>query len=919
MDSPRIAMAQPEPSGPSPSIDQVSDLMNQPALQSPWAEAPGDVRDALASTASGLSDAEVDRRREVFGWNRMEEPEPVRLTAIIVRQLRSLVVLLLAAAALVALAMGDVVEAGAIGIVLVLNTAIGAAMEWRAVRSMEALREMDNIICVVVRDGESRKIPADQLVPGDIVRLEEGDLVPADLRLLTAAQLQINESALTGESAPVQKAPEPVEADAVLAERPAMAFKGTSVATGSATGVVVATGTDTEVGEISDMVATDTADRTPLEERLDRLGKSLLRVVLVITVAVGAAGVFSGKDVHLMLETAIALAVAAIPEGLPVVATIALARGLRRMARRNALVRRLSSVETLGATGVICTDKTGTLTENEMRVVRWVPATNDGSPGAPIDPRSEPSAIAGPMALAALCTSATLSDEDGRGTGDPMEIALLLFAREAGVEMADLRGAMPEVNRVAFSRETRQMATMHRVAEGTRVVVKGAPEAVLEGSTHTGLVASESLAAVATNRQSTDDADPNFERVDLDAERRAEWAAVNEELGQDGLRVLALATRRDDGERSTDAPFENLTLLGLIGFLDPPRSDVRDVVETCRSAGIRVVMVTGDQAATARSVALAVGLVDDEAAEVVDGSAFKPHVENGVSIYARVSPRQKLDLIDAFQDEGYVVAMTGDGVNDAPALQRADIGVAMGQRGTQVAQDAADIVLQDDAFATILAAVEEGRTIFGNIRAFVRYLLSCNVAEVMVVGGAAFSGLPLPILPLQILFLNLVTDVFPALALGMTDADENALSRPPRPAEEPILRRRDWKEIVSYSGVISVAVIASFLIAMYSLDYTASEAVTVSFLTLALSQLTHVFNMRPAGSSFFQNAVTHNPYIWMALVLCVFLLAGAVFIPPIAQVLSLSPLTWAGWLVVGVGSLSPFALPAVKAIVVTKR
>lgn len=879
-------------------------------LQTPWATSSSDVLAALKTSESGLSADAVRERRDVFGWNRMREPETVGLIQIIVRQLRSLVVLLLAAAALVALFMGDAVEAAAIGIVLILNTAIGAAMEWRAVRSMEALRAMDEIYCVVVRGDDVERISAVHLVPGDIVRLEEGDLVPADMRLISVAQLQVNESALTGESAPVMKDTEAIDPETVLAERQNMSYKGTAVATGSATGVVTSIGTETEVGEISSMVATDESERTPLEERLDLLGRSLLRVVLFITVAVGLAGVVSGKETHLMLETAIALAVAAIPEGLPVVATIALARGLRRMARRNALVRRLSSVETLGATGVICTDKTGTLTENEMRVVRWLPATHDGHPGEPIDPREAPEQVAQPMALAALCTSATLSE--GKSTGDPMEIAILRLAEKAGVNLDAVRQSNPEVDRVAFSRETRQMATIHEVGSQELVIVKGAPEAVIEGAEQAGMSEATPLIASGADGQTDARMSKTNEPAGLTRSVREAWLSANEAFGAEGLRVLALATRPRNRGETEEAPFHDLTLLGLIGLLDPPREDVRSVVESCRRAGIRVVMVTGDQAATARSVAVAVGLVDDHDAPVIDGRDFEARADDDIAIYARVSPRQKLELIDAFHDRGDVVAMTGDGVNDAPALQRADIGVAMGQRGTQVAQDAADVILQDDALATILVAIEEGRTIFGNIRAFVRYLLSCNVAEVMVVGGASFTGLPLPILPLQILFLNLVTDVFPALALGMNDAEEDTLSHPPRPPEEPIIARRHWLEIVSYSAVISIAVISSLLVSLHILDYTASEAVTVSFLTLAISQLLHVFNMHSPGSTFFHNAVTRNPHVWGAIVLCLGILAGALFIPPIASVLSLQTPTLEGWLVVAMGSLSPFVPPLAR-------
>ncbi|MEX0599080.1 MAG: HAD-IC family P-type ATPase, partial [Rhodothermales bacterium] len=531
----------------------------------------------------------------------------------------------------------------------------------------------------------------------------------------------------------------------------------TSVTRGSGVAVVTQTGMRTELGRITELVAEAVEERTPLEVRLDALGRKLIWVTLGIAALVSGAGILRGKDLFLMIETGIALAVASIPEGLPIVATIALARGVRIMARRNALINRLSSVETLGAAGVICTDKTGTLTENRMTVVRLAVAGKDvrldEEEGFETEIAGDlTSAVRSALEVGALCNNATRA-EDGETSGDPLEVALHAAAAGFGIKQGDLLTDCERVDEEAFDADVKMMATVHRCGDRYRYAVKGAPEAVLE----------------ACGYEQTDEA-----ASPLDESRRAAWEEKNEALAAGGLRVLALAEKYSDSRE--DAPYEGLVMLGLVGMADPPRSDVRPSIERCKSAGIQVVMVTGDQPVTALGIGREVGLVDEGEDLVVRGNEL-PAMDSAtdeqkarllrVPIFARVTPAQKLDLIALHQGGGHVVAMTGDGVNDAPALQKADIGIAMGRRGTQVAREAADMVLQDDAFSTIVAAVEQGRIIFGNIRRFVLYLLSCNVSEVMVVAAATLVGGPLPLLPLQILFLNLVTDIFPALALGV--------------------------------------------------------------------------------------------------------------------------------------------------------
>ena len=820
---------------------------------SPWSLSAGEVLRAQGvDAARGLAEREVLERRGRHGPNRLRAARARSAAGILAHQFASLIVVLLAAAAAVAFAMRDWVDGVAILAVIAINAAIGFFTELRAVRSMEALHRLGQASARVRRAGAVREVPAAELVPGDIVVLEAGDVVTADLRLVRGSKLQANESALTGESAPVEKHERAAAHDTPLAERTPMLYKGTALTRGAGEAVVVGTGLDTELGRITSLVAQTEAAATPLERRLDRLGRRLVWVTLVLAVAVAAAGLATGRELGLTIQTAIALAVATIPEGLPVVATIALARGMWRMARRNALINRLSAVETLGATGVICSDKTGTLTENRMAVQRFALAEG----------RSEKEALE----IGVLCNNAEAE------TGDPMEVALLAAAARAGIDRAALLEGRRRVREEAFDPESRMMATFHRVEAGVRIAIKGAPEAV--------------IAACA-----------------LDESGKKEWLRRNEALAAEGLRVLGLAA----GEAADEGadPYDGPRLVGLVALRDPPREDVREAIAQCRAAGIRVVMVTGDQAVTARAIAGAVGLGED--LEVLPGSALRPFAELSAeekeqllraSVFARVSPRQKLDLIDLHQRSGAVVAMTGDGVNDAPALKKADIGIAMGQRGTQVAREAAAMVLRDDAFASIVAAVEQGRVIFDNIRRFVLYLLSCNVSEVMVVGLASFVAAPLPILPLQILFLNLVTDVFPALALGVGRGDLHVMRRAPRPASESILERRHWSAVAAYGALITAATLGAFAVALLVMDLDERAAVTVSFLTLAIAQLWHVFNMRDRRSSVLENDVVRNPWIWGALALCAALLGAALYVPFIADALQVSPPGAAAWLVI---------------------
>ena len=874
----------------------------------PWAQSPGEVLKGLGvSPETGLTANEVRGRRRRHGVNALPDARRVSAWTVLLNQFRSLVVLLLVAAALVAFAFGEWVDGIAIAAVVVINSAIGFITEIRAARSMEALRRLGRESAAVRRNGAARVVPARALVPGDIVILEAGDVIAADLRLIEASNLQLDESTLTGESVPVTKQIEAIAEGSPLAERSNMAFKGTAITQGAGEAVVVAIGADTELGRVATLAEETHEQTTPLERRLDQLGQRLVWVTLLIAALVLAAGLLRGRNLLLMIETAIALAVATIPEGLPIVATAALARGMLRMARRNALINRLSAVETLGATNIICTDKTGTLTENRMSVSLFaLPDGNVEVTGGALARQGEfhrdrrtanaqdDPLLRSALEIGVLCNGASLNldtetDED-QAVGDPMEVALLVAGEKAGLRRSNLVEGMREAKEHAFDPDLKMMATVHESDGHYRVAVKGAPEAVLE-------VCSD----VAGSQGDSD----------FDRER---WLGRNKELAEDGLRVLALAEKTVQSPE--DDPYRDLRFVGLVGLRDPARDEVRKPIAAAQSAGIRIIMVTGDQAATARNIAHSLDLADENETNVIMGDEIRPveelseeerHRFTEARIFARVSPEQKLHLVDLYQDSHAVVAMTGDGVNDAPALKKADIGIAMGRRGTQVAREASDMVLLDDAFATIVHAVQQGRVIFRNLRRFVFYLLSCNVAEVMVVGLASIVNAPLPILPLQILFLNLVTDVFPALALGMGKGEPAIMDRPPRDPREPILTSRHWKGVGGYGAGIAAAVLGALALSLLWLHLDTPRAVTVSFLTLAFAQLWHVFNMRDARSGMFRNDVVSNTYVWGALGLCTLLLLGAVYLPFLAHVLKVVRPDAAGWSVI----LGMSALPLI--------
>jgi Ca2+-transporting ATPase len=854
-----------------------------------------DVLQRLDSTAEGLTSSDAEARLGQYGLNRLAPPARSSALRVLLAQFKSLVVLLLLAAGTVAWMLGDLLEASAIGAVLAINTLIGFAVELRARRAMEALLSYEVPEARVLRDGELRAISADRLVPGDVVELVEGDNVPADARVLAAAELQLNEAALTGESFPVGKSELPVpDPMTVLADRTSMLYAATSVYVGRARAVVVGTGSDTQIGRIGTLLATVEAGKTPLETRLDRLGARLVWLTLGVAGAVTLLGVLRGAPFARMLETGIALAIAAAPEGLPAVATIALAVGLKRMARRNALVRRLAAVEALGATTVVCTDKTGTLTSGEMVATRIasgdrvIDVTDEGPSDGLSDPDGE-SWLGRLLEAAALTSRASRDPATGAMVGDPTDAALTILADKSGIDAPALLDATPRVDEVPFSSERRWSASMHSNGGPNRIFVKGAPGTVLD----------------MCARVAGDGPDRS-----LDSPARERLQGLNTEFAAHGLRVIALASGHHD-EAQGHTP-RDLTFLGLVGIMDPPAAGVSGTLEELRAASIRTVMITGDQQATGETIARNLGILEDgysalggrELADLSDAQLTER--VGSVAVFSRVSPEDKLRIVAALQRRGEIVAMIGDGVNDAAALKKADIGVAMGGRGTDIAKDTAGIVLRDDQFHTIGAAVEEGRVIFENIRKFVFYLFSCNVAEVLVLLTSSLAGLPLPLTALQILWLNLVTDTFPALALAMEPAEPDVMKRPPRVPDAAILSRRFLLAMGFYAGLITIVTLAGYV---YGLETGEDgRAMTIAFMTLALAQLFHLGNARGRTPVIAPRRAFANRWALGAVPLVLALQVLAIYWPPLASTLHTVPLRPSDWAII-------FGLSVVPAVI----
>ncbi len=843
--------------------------------------------------AAGLAADEAARRLAVHGPNAIAAARRRGPLRILLAQFTDFMILVLLASAVLAGFLGEPQDIVAILAIVVLNTVLGFVQEYRAERAIAALQALAAPHARVQRSGDARTLPASELVPGDVVLLEAGGLVPADLRLVEAAQLKIEEAALTGESHPVEKVTTPLtEPDLPLGDRRNMAYKGTLVSHGRGRGVVVATGMQTELGRIATLLRDEEEVKTPLQRRLTRLGQRISIAVIAVCAVVFGVGLMRGEKPALMFLTAVSLAVAGIPEALPAVVTISLALGARKMLKRHALIRRLSAVETLGSVTYICSDKTGTLTQNRMRVEAFR-VGDKVVPEPPVANHEEPWSLL--LAGLALSNDA-IRRGNGDADGDPTEVALLLAAARAGREKAGLESQLPRVGEIPFSSERARMTTLHRHARGIVAFTKGAPEAVLAGC-------SDRLTEAGRGS----------------LERSAILAAA-EEMARSGLRVLALAhrsLRELPADLSPSVIETDQTFLGLVGLLDPPRPEARDAVALCQAAGIRVVLITGDHPATAGAIARTLGIAQETDGIMTGQELARLSLEEferrvrDIRVYARVAPEQKIKIVKALQDRGEFVAMTGDGVNDAPALRRAANGVAMGRGGADVAREAAHMVLLDDNFATIVGAVREGRRIYDNLRKFVKYTLTTGIGEIWPLFLAPVLGLPIPLLPIHILWINLVTDGLPGLALAAEREETGIMQRPPRPPHESLFARGLWQHVI-WVGLL----MGSVALATQALAYRAGSAhwQTMVFTVLALSQMGHVLAIRGERESLFQQGLWSNRPLLGAVALTCCLQMASVYVPALNTILRTQPLSLSELILsLGLSSVVFFAVEVEKA------
>ena len=879
------------------------------------------------SRSQGLSEADVKKRLASFGHNRLDEAPGISFWEMLWEQFNNFVVFLLLGASIISAFLGEWLESGAILAIVVLNAGFGILQERRAEQALAALRQLASPDAQVLRDGHRRIVPSQEVVPGDIVFLEAGNYIPADLRMLEAVNFRVEEAALTGESLPVEKDANSLEQEDIpLGDRNNTAFMGTLASYGRGRGIVVNTGMSTQIGLIATMLQSVQEEPTPLQRRLDELGRWLGWAALGISALVFALGWLRGQEPLEMFLVAVSLAIAAVPEGLPAVVTISLALGMREMIERNALIRRLSSVETLGSASVIGSDKTGTLTQNEMTVTRlWVDGQSLDISGSGYDPKGE-FAINGkkadfskyPAALTALWVGALNNDAElepsgessaqntFRVVGDPTEGAVLVAAAKADESYSLLKETYPRVQEIPFDSERKRMTTVNKVLEPHdadlspfhdndearewyAVAVKGAPDVVLE---------------LCSNYQKIDDS-----QAKLSTEMRKSILETNDLMAQDALRVIAVAYRLTQdipAEMTPDNVEKDLIFVGLLGMIDPPRPEVTMALKKARGAGIRTVMITGDFPLTARAIAKQIGLVDGENEKVLTGADLNQMNDeqlgaeiNQVSVFARVSPEHKVRIVKALRAKGNIVAMTGDGVNDAPALKQSDIGVAMGITGTDVAKETADMVLTDDNYTSIVSAVEQGRIIYSNIRKFVFYLLSCNVAEIAVIFLAILAGLPSPLSAIQLLWLNLVTDGAPALALGTEKGDPDVMDQLPRPPDEPIINRLMRIGIAVQTVAITVATLGAYYIglSLYPVEGSGfnTTAATMAFATLSFSELLRAFTARSERYPILKIGLFSNRNMNYAVLFSLVLLFAVIYVPFLNTIFDLVPLAWAQW------------------------
>jgi Ca2+-transporting ATPase len=862
---------------------------------------------------AGLTERQAEERLAEYGFNELDEQERPSAFLVFLEQFKDFMVVVLLAATLISGLLGEYIDAITILLIVLINGILGFFQERKAEKSLEALKELSAPQMTVLRDGVWRRVPAKEAVFGDIVKFESGDRIGADVRLIRANGLTVEESALTGESVAVEKRSEAIAGeDLAIGDQQNMVFMGTMVARGSAVGVVVGTGMNTEMGKIAGLLQDENTIMTPLQRRLEQLGKILIAVSLVLTALVVVMGVLEGKDIYKMFLAGVSLAVAAIPEGLPAIVTVALALGVQRMIKQRALVRRLPSVETLGCATVICSDKTGTLTQNKMTVTRlwsggntWEVTGSGYNPAGDfyenrrkinVDDRKSLKQL---LTFGMLCNNAeiTMDRKEYIVNGDPTEGALAVAAIKAGLTREALAREFHVVREFPFDSERKMMTVVIETKNSERfVVTKGAPDVVLTRCR-------ELLWSDKQERMTRKYKDRIQTEVDT--------------MGKGALRTLAVAfrpVRQGETMVSENEAERNLTFIGLQGMIDPPRVEVKDAIRECHEAGIRTVMITGDHAVTATAIAEELNMLPP-GGQVMDGrtlgklsvSELQEIIDN-VYVFARVSPEHKLKIVKALQQQGHVVAMTGDGVNDAPAIKSANIGISMGRTGTDVAKEASSLILSDDNFATIRAAIKEGRNIYENIRKFIRYLLASNVGEILAMLFAMMLALPLPLVPIQILWVNLVTDGLPAMALGMDAPERDLMKRLPRPQNEGVFARGLGWKIVSRGFLVGASTLAVFMIMLNAQPNDLTTAQTAAFATLVMAQLIHVFDCRCERSIFERNFLG-NPYLVGAVLSSVLLLLLVIYYEPLQSVFRTTPLSPVGWLLVLAFASVPTFLP----------
>lgn len=879
------------------------------------------VFEKLRTSEKGLDSGEVEKRLEEYGKNELKEKEKVPIFRLLLSQFKSILIAILIIASIVSAILGEAIDAVVILFTVFLAGILGFVQEYRAEKAIELLKSLTSLEAVVIRNGAEKKIPSTELVPGDILLLQTGDRIPADARLIKEYNIKVDESSLTGESVPVQKTPDVLPADTPEADRKNMVYAGTAVAYGRGKAVVTTTGMKTSFGELAGLLGTIERSRTPLQESLDKFGRWIGAATLVIVAFVAVLGVFSGFPPIDMFLWGVALAVAAIPEALPAVVTVGLGLGVRRMVKRHALIRKLPSVETLGATDIICTDKTGTLTQNKMTVegiyvngtvlkvtgVGYNPEgkflkgssekgdSEKGDSEVPEDDKNLRVLLLG----AALCNDSNFYKEEDRWkiTGDPTEAALVVAAAKAGLEKSELDQKYPRLAEIPFSSESKRMTTFNKLEDGpgdfldSELVAfsKGAPEVILGSCTKILL---------------------NGEIKDLTPEQRQEISEQVKELANQALRVMALSFRPFDegfspekvssGEIPAEKVEEDMVFSGLIGMRDPPREEAKAAIKTCEDAGIKTVMITGDHKVTAAAIARELGILKENdltltgsELDSLDESEFEARVEK-VSVYARVYPAHKLRVVKALKKKGYVVAMTGDGVNDAPALKAADMGIAMGITGTDVSKEASSMILTDDNFASIVSAVEEGRNIFKNIKNFITYGLTAHIGEVLIVLIVILGWQILPLLAVQILWINLITDGLPPMALSVEPPDRGLMKQKPRNVEEGLITRR---EIVAGLGLGGLIASQALILLVWSLDngFSISKLQTMVFTLVVFSEMFNAFNWRSDKYSVFSLGLFTNKALVYAVLTTVALQLMVIYVPFLQFAFRTVPLSLSEW------------------------